>query len=79
MNKYCFRCKEEICQGEAHFCIQEYNEDNVFVREDFVHRNCWNKFKNQMHDVSEAQDILKGLKKRLTSLGMLDKEEVIRI
>ena len=77
----CFRCKEEIEKGQAYFCISEYSEEGKFLRENYVHKICWDRLMTKLTDVSEAQNMIKNLKKRLISLGMLPKEEeeVVRI
>jgi hypothetical protein len=72
----CFKCHQEIKSEEDYYCIGEYSKGKL-VDENYTHKKCWDNFLNKLMDVSEAQGIIRSMKKRLTSLGMLEPEEVI--
>jgi len=74
--KICFRCKQEIKEGSNFFSFTEFNLSSV-VKVDYAHKECWDKFLKKVGDTDEAMGVVRGLKNKLTEMGMLPPEEVI--
>lgn len=73
----CFRCSNKILKGEGYFKIIEIDENDNKVREDYVHKVCWNNFLKKVGNVEESMSIIRGLKKWLIKQGVLPAEEYV--
>lgn len=76
----CFRCKEEIFPNENYFIMTEMNQKEK-VNEDYVHRECWDKFLKQLDGASyslrKSNYLLNAMGSQMRKMGMLPDEEVI--
>jgi hypothetical protein len=71
----CFRCHKIIEEKSDYYAFSEYKKD-VFVRTDYAHKDCWEDFLKKLGDTTEAMSIIRQLKGKLTTMGVLDPEEV---
>ncbi|MHA1880877.1 MAG: hypothetical protein ACTSYG_10825 [Candidatus Heimdallarchaeota archaeon] len=74
--KICFRCKKEIEKNSHHYAFTEINEGKE-IRTDYAHKKCWDEFLKQIGNVDEAMSMLRGIKRPLQKMGILQPEEVI--
>ena len=75
MIKVCFKCKNVIEEKEDYFRFTEFSNEKE-IRSDYAHKECWDNFLKQIGNVDEAMSMLRRLKKPLTSMGLLQDEEV---
>ena len=76
MIKVCFKCKNVIEEKEDYFRFTEFSNEKE-IRSDYAHKECWDNFLKQIGNVDEAMSMLRRLKKPLTSMGLLQDEEVV--
>lgn len=74
--KMCFRCRRSIEEKDNYYSFTEYNNKRL-IKIDYAHRTCWDNFLKQIGDTTEAMDIVRSLKSKLTTMGVLEPEQVV--
>lgn len=75
-NKICFRCKKLIEENSNYYAFTEYDKEK-FVNVNYTHRKCWDDFLDQLTTLKDAKGMLKGMKSKLTEMGILEPEKVV--
>ena len=75
-NKMCFRCKKLIEENSNYYSFSEFNNGN-FIKVDYAHRKCWDDFLEQLTTLKDAKGMLRGMKSKLTEMGILEPEKVV--
>ncbi len=72
----CFRCHKEIEKESDYYSFSEFKLGK-FVRTDYAHKICWDNFLRQLGDTTEAMDIIRQLKGKLKTMGVLEPEQLL--
>jgi len=76
VRKICFRCNKIILDNENYFKFSEFKSSKK-IKIDYAHKKFWDNFLKKVIDTTEAMSIVRGLKGKLSKMGMLSDEEVV--
>ena len=72
----CIRCHKEIKREDNYLQIFEFNNKQI-VKENFVHKSCWELLMDSKKKIGEAMGMLKGVRGMLQREGIFPEEEMV--